>query len=317
MAERPAQSLRSKLERRELVLTAEMPTVDGGGLEEVRHQLSSMAAYLDAVNATDNAAAHAHASAFAVALAVQQCGVEPIMQLVCRDRNRIALEAEIAGAAMHGITNICCLTGDDVTAGDEPEARRVFDLDSIQLVAMARSLAAGRYLSGRPLDPAPDLLIGAVENPGAPPLDYRPRRALKKVQAGARFLQLQICFEPERLGAFLAGAHALGVHEHAAILPSVILVRSASALRFIDANVPGISVPAETIARVEEADDQLAACEDVAYELAQRALAGPGVGGLHLISFRRDAAIAALCQRLGIPTRNERESRGDHHLLTV
>jgi methylenetetrahydrofolate reductase (NADPH) len=138
---------------------------------------------------------------------------------------------------------------------------------------------------------------------------------MKKALAGARFLQLQICFEPDRLDAFLQAAHAAGVSERAAILPSVILVRSASALRFIDANVPGITIPAETIARVEAADDQQLACEDVAYELARRALAAPGVAGLHLISFRRDAGIAALCRRLGIPTRNERETHGYRHLL--
>ena len=117
------------------------------------------------------------------------------MQLVCRDRNRLALEADIAGAGLHGIENICCLTGDDVTAGDEPEARRVFDLDSIQLLATASALASGTYLSGRKIDPAPRLFLGAVENPGAPPYDYRVDRALKKVRAGARFLQLQVGFE--------------------------------------------------------------------------------------------------------------------------
>src|SRR4051794_17530019 len=133
--------------------------------------------------------------------------MEPVMQLVCRARNRLALQADIAGAALHGIENICCLTGDDVTAGDEPEARRVFDLDSIQLVGVAEGMRRGEYLSGKKLDPAPKLFIGAVENPGAPPYGYRVDRALKKVRAGARFLQLQVSFEPERLGAFMREAH--------------------------------------------------------------------------------------------------------------
>ena len=128
------------------------------------------------------------------------------MQLVCRDRNRLALQADIVGASLHGIENICCLTGDDVTAGDEPEARRVFDLDRPQLIALARGMAAGHYLSGRAIEPAPQLFIGAVENPGAPPYAHRVRRATKKALAGARFLQLQLCFEPERLEAFMAAA---------------------------------------------------------------------------------------------------------------
>ena len=167
------------------VVTAEMPTIDGGGRDEVRHQLEPMRAYLDAANATDNTAAHAHASPLAVAVALREEGVEPIMQLVCRDRNRLALEADIVGASMHGIENVCCLTGDDVTAGDEPEARRVFDLDAPTLIATAQGIAEGRYLSGRSVDPAPQLFIGCVENPGAPPYEYRVARAHKKAAANA------------------------------------------------------------------------------------------------------------------------------------
>src|SRR3954468_2661334 len=120
--------LRDKLERGAFVVTAEMPVIDGGGMAEVARQLDFMAAYLDAVNATDNAAAHAHASPLAVALAIQRSGPEPIMQLVCRDRNRLALQADLVGASLHGIENVCCLTGDDVTAGDEPGARGRFCL---------------------------------------------------------------------------------------------------------------------------------------------------------------------------------------------
>jgi methylenetetrahydrofolate reductase (NADPH) len=142
-------TLEDKLRAGQRVITAEMPAIDGGGVAEVRRQLAPMEDWLDAVNATDNTAAHAHASPLAVAIALKQCGVEPIMQLVCRDRNRLALQSDIAGAALHGIENLVALTGDDVTAGDEPEAKRVFDLDSPQLIALARTMAEGRYLSGR------------------------------------------------------------------------------------------------------------------------------------------------------------------------
>src|SRR5262249_9736678 len=131
------------------VVTAELLTIDAGGLDAVREGFEPFEPWGDAVNATDNTSAHAHASPGAVAVALMQLGVEPVMQLVCRDRNRLALEADIAGAALHGIENICCLTGDDVTAGDEPEARRVFDLDSSQLIATAAAMARGQYLSGR------------------------------------------------------------------------------------------------------------------------------------------------------------------------
>jgi methylenetetrahydrofolate reductase (NADPH) len=299
-----------------LVLTAELGAVEND-LDSIARYLEPMAPYLDAVNATDNTAAHAHASALALAVAIKACGEEPVLQLVCRDRNRLALQSEIVGAALHGIENICCLTGDDVTAGDEPEARRVFDLDSPQLLETARGIAAGRYLSGRTVDPAPHLFLGAVENPGAPPFERRVERAWKKARAGARFLQLQLCFEPERVERFVAEAARTKLAESVALLPSVVIVRSASALRFIDEKVPGISIPAATIARVEGAIDQQKAAFEVACELAEQALALPGVAGLHLISFRKDAGIAALCDRLGIPTREEREASGNCHPVAV
>jgi methylenetetrahydrofolate reductase (NADPH) len=292
------------------VVTAELLTVNAGGLAAVRERFEPFEQYVDAVNATDNTAAHAHAAPLAVAIALELLGMEPVMQLVCRDRNRLALEADIAGAALHGIENLCCLTGDDVTAGDEPEARRVFDLDSIQLLAAARGMARGRYLSGRPIDPPPQLFLGAVENPGAPPFEYRVARALKKVRAGARFFQLQLCFEPALLERFLLEAVARGLAAEAALLPSICLVRSPAALRYIDEHVPGISVPPASIERIERAADPEEACFQLGLELATHALALPGVAGLHLISFRREAGIARLCRELGIPTRVERESSG-------
>ncbi|HET7138037.1 MAG TPA: methylenetetrahydrofolate reductase [Gaiellaceae bacterium] len=299
------------------LVTAELLTVNTGGLDVVRHHFEPYEEWVDAVNATDNTAAHAHASPLAVAIALKQLGMEPIMQLVCRDRNRIALQADVAGAALHGIENLCCLTGDDVTAGDEPEARRVFDLDSIQLVAVAESMRQGRYLSGRKLDPPPVLFIGAVENPQAPPVDYRVDRSLKKVRAGARFLQLQVVYELEPLARFMAEAVEKGLAERAAILPSICLVRSPKALRFIDENVPGISVPAGVIERCERAADPEAECFEIACELADAARSLPGVRGLHLISFRKEAGIARLCRRLGIPTREERETIGNGSRVAV
>jgi methylenetetrahydrofolate reductase (NADPH) len=299
------------------VVTAELLTVNSGGLDAVHELFAPYEEYVDAVNATDNTAAHAHASPLAVAIALQQLGMEPIMQLVCRDRNRLALEAEIAGAALHGIENICCLTGDDVTAGDEPEARRVFDLDSIQLLATANTMRNGTYLSGRKIDPAPRLFLGAVENPQAPPQNYRVDRAEKKVRAGAQFLQLQVGFELGALEGFMAEAVATGLAERVAILPSICLVRTAKSLRYIDEHVPGISVPPELIERVEGSADPEAECFEIGCELAEAARRIPGVRGLHLISFRKEAGIARLCSRLNIPTRAERELSGDRPRVVV
>jgi methylenetetrahydrofolate reductase (NADPH) len=310
-------NLERKLDGRDFVVTAELPVIDGGGIAEIMRQLAPMKAYVDAFNATDNPSAHAHCSPLAVSIGMIQAGVEPVMQLTCRDRNRLALESEVVGAAMHGVQNICCLTGDDVTAGDEPEARRVFDLDAPQLVALTRMLANGHYLSGRPIVPAPRFLIGAVENPGAPPFEYRVRRAAKKAQAGARFLQLQLCYRTELLERFMRAAHETGLSERIALIPSICILRSVGGMRFVASSVPGIDVPPEFVARVERAADAEVECFEIAYELAMHALAQPGVSGLHFISFRRDAGIAKLCTRLGIPPRVERESNGYSASLAV
>ena len=172
-------------------------------------------------------------------------------------------------------------------------------------------------LSGRPVVPAPHFFLGAVENPGAPPFEQRVERAWTKARAGARFLQLQLCFEQDRLASFVAEAERTALTAQVAVLASVVIVRSAAALRFIDEKVPGISVPPMTIERVERAADQEAEAFEVACELAAHALALPGVSGLHLISFRRDAGIAALCRRLCIPTREEREASGDRSPVAV
>jgi methylenetetrahydrofolate reductase (NADPH) len=309
--------LQRKLAAGELVVTGEMPVINGDGMATLERQLEPMEPFLDAINATDNPSARAHASPLAVAIALVQRGVEPIMQLTCRDRNRLALQADLVGAAMHGIENICCLTGDDVTAGDEPETRRVFDLDGPQLISLARTIGAGRYLSGRTIEPAPALFVGAVENPGAPPFEVRRRRAEKKADAGAGFLQLQLCYRPELLERFIAGVHERGVTARCAMLPSICLVGSAGALRFIDERVPGVEVPPEVLARIDAAGDQLEECFELACEQARHALSLPGVAGLHLISFRKDAGIAKLCQRLGIPPRAEREQHGYRPSLAV
>lgn len=300
-----------------LIVTGEAPAVDGGTLAMFNERIAEMAQWVDAINATDNTAAHAHASNVACAIAIAHAGVEPILQVVCRDKNRIACQADIVGAALHGVFNVCCLTGDDVTAGDEPEARRVFDLDGPQLIRVATGLSDGRYLSGRKLDPAPPLLVGAVENPAAPPLDHRARRAAKKIAAGARFLQLQICYHPARLEAFVEALEGQGLTTRAAILPTIVLVRGARALAFMDREVAGIDVPAATIARIEQADDQAEAAYQLGLEQARHALALPGVRGLHLTDFRHDGSLSRLCHDLDIPPKEERRTYEHRHQLTV
>jgi methylenetetrahydrofolate reductase (NADPH) len=293
--------------RERTVVTAEFPSFDGGTLDDIREAAEKLAPWVDAINVTDNPAAHAHASNTAMAIALTQLGYNPILQVVCRDKNRLAIQADIVGVSMFGVQNICALTGDDVTAGDEPEARRVYDLDGPQLVKVATIMGTGAYLSGRSMKAPPHLFVGAVENPTAPPLDYRAERALKKVDAGARFLQLQIHYRPDQLEAFVAACVANGVAERAAILPTICLTRAARALNFMNENVPGISVPAATIQRIAGSADPKEESYQLVRELAEHALSLPGVAGLHITDFRHDDSVRRLTEDLAIGPRFEEQ----------
>jgi methylenetetrahydrofolate reductase (NADPH) len=200
---------------------------------------------------------------------------------------------------LHGIENICALTGDDVTAGDETEARRVFDLDGPQLVRLATTIGRGEYMSGRKIEPAPHLFVGAVENPSAPPFEYRVQRVAKKVAAGARFLQLQISYHPDRLEKFCQGVVAAGLDGHVALLPTIVLIKGVRPLKFMNEKVPGISVPQDVIDRVEKASDQAEEAYQQTLEFSKHALSLPGVRGLHVTDFRHDDTLDRLMTDLG------------------
>lgn len=276
----------------EKVFTSEFPTIDGAGMPRLITLAERLAPWFDAINATDNPAAHAHASNTAVAIALKGQGIEPIMQIVCRDKNRLAIQADMMGASLHGIVNLSLMTGDDVTAGDEPETRRVFDLDSSQAISIAHSLNGGKYLSGRTVKPPTDFYIGAVENAAAPPFDYRIQRAVKKQRAGARFLQLQICYHPDRLEDFCAGVASAAPKLH--LLPTIVLLKGAKQLNFMNEKVAGIDIPFDVIQRVEKSKDPSEAAYELALEQARHALALPGVRGIHIADFRHDETLMRL-----------------------
>lgn len=281
----------------ENVFTAEFPTIDGAGMARVISHVQQMAPWFDAVNTTDNPAAHAHASNMAVAIAVKSHGLEPIMQIACRDKNRLAIQADMMGASLHGIENISLMTGDDVTAGDEPETRRVFDMDSSQAISVARALNNGVYLSGRAIKPPTNFYIGAVENAAAPPIEYRIQRALKKHRAGARYLQLQICYHADRLEGFCQGVAGIAPALH--LLPTIVLLKGVKQLHFMNDKVPGIDVPSHVIERVEQGADQLESAYQLALDQAVHALSQPGVRGLHIADFRHDDTLVRLMKDLG------------------
>ena len=200
----PHSQLEALLRAGRFAVTAEMQPSNGADPDQVRRLAAGLRGHVDAANCTDNPAARPHLSPLAAGRFVVEAGVEPIVQLTCRDRNRLGLQADLLGASALGARNVLLLTGDDVSSGDHPEARPIFDLDSLHLLRIARILRdRGTYLSGRPLTSRPSYFVGAVENPFAPPHDFRPVRLSKKVEAGAEFIQTQICFNLERMLEFM------------------------------------------------------------------------------------------------------------------
>jgi methylenetetrahydrofolate reductase (NADPH) len=299
----PRSRLHELLRAGTFVVTAELQTTDGGDTAAVHAAADSLAGRVDAVNCTDNSSAHPHISPLAAAKLLADRGVEPIVQFTCRDRNRLALQADMLGAHALGARNIVCMTGDDVTAGDHPEAKPIYDLDSLHLVRLARILRdEGTYLSGRPLSSPPTFLIGAVENPFAPPVDFRPIRLEKKIEAGAEFFQTQICFNVDRMREFMRSVVDSGAAEKAWVLAGVYVPRSGRAASYLRDWVPGIDVPDDVVRRLEgvPADRQEEEGVRIAVELCEEIRRMPGVAGLHLMSIKGDHAIVRVVEELGL-----------------
>jgi methylenetetrahydrofolate reductase (NADPH) len=287
----------------EFVVTAELQTSDSPDPGSITKLAELLRGSVDAVNCTDNSAAHAHISALAAAHLLADDGLEPIMQLVCRDRNRLGLQADLLGAAALGVRNIVCMTGDDVSVGDHPEAKPIYDIDSVHLLRIARIMRdEGVYLSGRPLSGAPSFLIGAVENPFAPPLEFRPMRVGMKVEAGAEFIQTQICFNLDKMRLFMARCGELGLLEQVWILAGVFVPSSARGVRYLRDQVPGVDVPDWVIERMEAhpPEGQRAEGVRIALEIVERVREIPGVRGIHLMTINHEVAIPQVVEGSGL-----------------
>jgi len=311
-AREPARSrLHSLLQAGEFVVTCELQATDGGDAESVLAVAEPLAGRVDAVNCTDNSAAHPHISPVAAARLLIERGIEPIAQFTCRDRNRLALQSDLLGAHALGVRNILCMTGDDVSAGDHPEAKPIYDLDALHLLRIARILRdEGTYLSGRTLSSPPTYLVGAVENPFAPPADFRPLRLQTKIEAGAEFIQTQICFNVGRMREFMLRAVDLGCAERAWILAGVYVPRSARAAEYLRDWVPGIDVPDDVVRRLRGVPEERQEEEGVALalEICGEVREIPGVAGLHLMSIKGEHAILEVVEQLGLLPRPRAEA---------
>jgi 5,10-methylenetetrahydrofolate reductase len=301
--EAPRSHLHALLQAGEFVVTAELQTSDSARPARIAELAGTLQGKVDAVNCTDNSAAHAHIAAIASARLLLDEGVEPVMQLVCRDRNRLALQADLLGAAALGVRNVVCMTGDDVSAGDHPETKPIYDLDSVHLIRMAKIMRdQGTYLSGRALTDAPSFLIGAVENPFAPPLEFRPMRLGTKIEAGAQFIQTQICFNLDKLRLFMSRCGELGLLEHVWVLAGVFVPSSASGTRYLRDQVPGVDVPDEVMGRMASVPPEAQKEEGIriALEIVEAVREIPGISGIHLMTINHEEAIPSVVQGAGL-----------------
>ncbi|MCP4077437.1 MAG: methylenetetrahydrofolate reductase [Gammaproteobacteria bacterium] len=282
-------------------VTAELAPPDSALADDVYARAQVFDGYVDGMNATDGSGANCHMSSIGMCALLTNVGYAPVMQISCRDKNRIAIQGDVLGAAAMGVGNVLCLSGDGVQVGDHPEAKPVFDLDSISLLETIRIMRdESRYLSGRSITSPPKMFLGAAENPYAPPIDFRPYRLAKKIAAGADFIQTQYIFDVPKLKDFMTKAGDLGLLEKCFILPGVGPLASARTASWIRKNVPGIHIPDAIIKRLESAQNQKNEGQKICIELIQQIREISGVSGVHVMAYRQEEAVKDIIQQSGV-----------------
>ena len=313
-------NLERVLESGQFAVTAELGPPMGCAPDVVRQKARLLGGYADAINLTDCQTAVVRLSSIASAVVLMQEGLEPVMQMTTRDRNRIAIQADILGAAALGVRNCLCIAGDHQSFGaagklhGHPGAKNVYDIDSIQLVSILRTMRdEHRLQGGDPVEPAPRLFIGAAWTPMAEPEDFRVLRLAKKVAAGADFIQTQGVYDVEHFAECMAKARKLGLHEKTAILAGIIVPKSAGMLRYMNASVPGVKVPEALIKRFPTAAKGAPAAEkeevrrkseeigkQITVELIQEMRRIEGVRGVHLQAIEWEAAVPDIIKAAGL-----------------
>lgn len=305
-------SLRERLTSGGFAVTAEISPPRGAGTGPIAEAAALLRDWVDAVNVTDNQGSNVRLASWAGSLAALAAGLEPVMQMTCRDRNRIALQSDLLGASALGIRNVLVMTGDHPRSGDHPEAKPVFDLDSIQLLWALRHMRdQGAVLSGRPLSPPPDCFLGAVENPFAGPAEASAGRLGKKVAAGAQFVQTQFVFDIPAFARWMEQVRDLGLHERCYVLAGVGAIRSRRALDFIRDKVPGVHVPDEVYRRLTRVPADQTAAEGLrlAIETVQQVSEIDGTAGVHLLVPGNEQVIPAIVDGAGARACRERDGR--------
>jgi len=288
-------------------VTAELGPPQNANPEAIKKKAKYCLGNVDGANITDNQTAIVRMSSIAAAAIAISCGVEPVAQMVCRDRNRIAMQSDILGAAALGVKNILCLSGDHQIFGNHPQAANVFDLGSVQLIAMIKKMRDDKqFLCGDPIkEHEPRLFIGAVENPFADPFEFRVIRLAKKIKAGADFFQTQCVFDVDKFAEWMELVVKDGLHKKAYILAGLTPVRSARALHYMKNEVAGMSIPDELIKRMESAKDAKEEGIKICLEMIERIKNIEGVSGIHLMPIGWESITPIILERAGLLPRPE------------
>lgn len=283
------------------VVTSELAPPDSADPNAVYERASLFDGYVDAINATDGSGAHCHMSSMAVCALLTRLGYALIMQISCRDKNRIAIQGDILGGAAMGVCNMLCLSGDGVQTGDHPNAKPVFDLDCMSLLAIAKTMRdESTFESGRGLEHPPRVFLGAAANPFVEPFDWRPLRLAKKVEAGAQFIQTQYCYDIERLKTYMHAIRELGLDKKVFLLIGVGPLASARTAEWMRKNVPGVHIPDSVIDRLKGADDQKAEGVSLCVDMIQQIKEIEGVNGVHIMAYRQEHNVPQIVERAGI-----------------
>jgi methylenetetrahydrofolate reductase (NADPH) len=288
--------------------TGELGPPRGANVEAVREKAKPLKGMVDAVNITDNQTAMVRMSSWAAALIALEEGLEPNYQMVCRDRNRLAMQADILGAYAHGIRNMLCLSGDHQQFGDHPFAKGVYDVDSIQLLGIVRKMREqGQFLSGAKIDTPPQMFIGAAANPFAEPFEWRVHRLAKKIEAGADFVQTQCIYNMDKMRAWVQQANDMGLTEKVYILAGVTPMKSLGMARYMKSKVPGMDVPDDIIKRLQGVDKRKQADEGIkiACEQIEEFKEMKGVAGVHLMAIEWEHRVPEIAAQAGVLPRPE------------
>ncbi len=293
-------NLQKTLEAGRFALTAEIGPPMNGNAAAITTKAAMLQAHVHAVNVTDNQAAVVRMSSIAAAKLALEAGCEPVLQMTCRDRNRIALQSDLLGAFALGLRNVLILSGDHQSFGNEHTAKNVYDVDSIQLLRAVQEMEKqGTFIGGGKLTAPVQFFVGATANPFADPLELQLMRLEKKIDAGARFIQTQAVYNVEAFSAWMREVRLRGLHKRAYILPGIVASKSLRALE-ATANAPGMDVPTNLLQRMEHAQDPAEEGVAITLELMERLCEIEGISGLHIMAIFWEAIVPRLLCESGL-----------------